>query len=451
MTEPLHDLELEREVLGAVLLRPELLLSMDVAEPDFYSPAHARIWRELVYLSAEGGATEESVNSLTLRARLLDVHQLAAVGGDEYLLGLTDTIPHGGLPVERLRRLARLRALKAAAARLQAACDTADLEHAVGALTAVHEASLSRTSRNKPVDVLELCEGLPAELDRPVDPLKRFHPGYPIMREVMGLIPERTSVGILANTNVGKSTLCLEILARMAARNQVCGYVSVEDQAPRVRARVAGMLTGVSSRMILQHQLSDHGRAQLYRGMGEIDRLKRHLHFSILPGGTETDVCAAMSELANRGVRVFAVDYLQKVRTSRRGRDNKAHEVADIATAITSHAQKLNGVLFLVSQCSRNKERMNECPSKHDAKESGDLENMLDALIGLWREYEDDYAPMWARMIKTKDGGLGGSWCLQRSETGRLEEVEGSHSMVPPDQRGDWGHREASGTRRARR
>ncbi len=445
--EPLADLPLEREALGTVLLRPELLLSLDLSEPDFFSPSHALIWRQLVYLGAEG----MPVSTSSLRARLADVGQLGVVGGEDYLLGLTDTIPSGDTAhFERLRRLARLRALRAASQRLTAACNTGDLGEATDALTGVHSASLEGTPRNKPVNVLELCEGLSEEMERPIDPGKRFHPGYQIMRDVMGLIPERTSVGILANTNVGKSTLCLEILARMAARNQVCGYVSVEDQAPRVRARVAGMLTGVSSRAILQHQLNEHGRVMLARGMAEIDRLKRHLHFSILPGGTEADVCAAMSELANRGVRVFAVDYLQKVRSSRRGRDNKAHEVADIATAITSHAQKLNGVLFLVSQCSRNKERMNECPSKHDAKESGDLENMLDVLIGLWREIEDDYSPTWARLIKTKDGGLGGSWCLQRNEAGRLEEVDGSHRMPAPDDRGDWGHRDGQ-QRRARR
>jgi replicative DNA helicase len=302
--------------------------------------------------------------------------------------------------------------------------------------------------------VLELCEGLPAELDRPVDPLKRFHPGYPIMREVLNLIPARSSIGILARTNVGKSTFALEVLARMAQRNQVCGYVSIEDQHERMRARVAGLFAGISSRAILQHQLNEHGKAMLARGFGEIDRLKRHLHFSILQGGTADDVCAALSELAHRGCRVFVVDYVQKIRSQRRGSSySRVDEISEAMSKITSHVHKLDGVLFLVSQCSRgDKDARNECPSLQDAKGSGDLENELDAVIGLWREYDDDHSPIWARLLKTKDGGLGGSWALERNrETGRLEEVEGSHRIAPPDQRGEWGHREASGTRRARR
>jgi replicative DNA helicase len=449
LTDALHDLPLEREVLGAVLLRPELLLSMDVAEGDLYSPAHQRIWRELVYLGAEGVPINES----TLRARLLDVHQLAAVGGEDYLLSLTDrAIPHTGLPVERLRRLARLRALRGAAQRLATVCETGDLEDAVSALTGLHEASLEGTPRNKPVSVLELCEGLLEDMERPVDPGQLFHPGYQTMREVMGLLPVQTSIGILADTNVGKSTFVLEVLVRMACRNIVCGYVSIEDQRARVRARIAGMLSNVSSRDILQHQLDSQGKGQLARGFSEIDRLKRHLHVSILQGGTADDVCAALSELANRGVRVFAVDYVQKLRSARRSsRDSRVDEISEAMSKIVSHAHRLGGVLFLVSQCKRDKERENQCPSLHDAKGSGDLENELDIVIGLWREYKGDSSPTWARLLKTKDGGRGGSWAMARATNGRLEEIEGSQHMEAPDDRGEWSAgREATGTRRRR-
>jgi replicative DNA helicase len=262
----------------------------------------------------------------------------------------------------------------------------------------------------------------------------------------------QTSIGILADTNVGKSTFALEVLARMAARNIVCGYVSIEDQRARVRARVAGLLSGVSSRAILQHQLNEQGRYMLTRGFAEIDRLKRHLHFSILQGGTADDVCAALSELAHRGVRVFVVDYVQKLRSLRRGRDSRVDEISEAMSKITSHVHRLNGVLFLVSQCSRDKERKNECPRLNDAKGSGDLENELDIVIGLWREYDGDHSPIWARLLKTKDGGLGGSWAMERADSGRLEEIDGSHrTQVPPDARGEWGHRDGQQQRRARR
>jgi hypothetical protein len=54
-------------------------------------------------------------------------------------------------------------------------------------------------------------------------------------------------------------------------------------------------------------------------------------------------------------------------------------------------------------------------------------------------------------LVKTKDGGLGGAWALQRNDAGRLEELPESHRMQVPDGRGDWGHREGQQQRRARR
>lgn len=437
MTPTLYDLELERWVLGACLLKPQLLLSLDVSEADFFAGKHQVIWRGLLQLHAEG----EPVNTEHLRSKLLDDGKLQAAGGLEYLLDLTDTIPADDLPTERLRRLTRLRGIHTAAQGVLAACAGADIDKAIAALADAHAAALAGASRNRTKSILELCEGLLQELSQPPNPHDLIHPGYELFAEQFGLIPAQSTIGILADTNVGKSSFMLECLIRMAQRNVVVGYLSVEDQERRVRARLASMLTAVSSRKLLQRDLSRDDMAQLSYGFQSIVSLDKHFYASVLQGGTDADVCAAMAELASRGCKVIAVDYLQKIRPSDK-RANKAHEMSDICTRITSHGQRLDCVTFLASQCTRDKTRQNECPSKHDMKESGDLENMLDGIIGLWREYEDDFAPTWARILKAKDGGNGKSWCLQRNrKSGRLEEVPDSHLMDPPDARGEWEHR----------
>jgi replicative DNA helicase len=440
----LYDLSLERHVLGAAILKPSLLATFGLEERAFYSDAHAIIWRAMLDLLAKA----EPVNTLTLRAKLLDLGKLQTVGGDQYLLDLTDTIPVDAVPAERLNRLGRVRATQEALQRLLAVCATGDLDRIVEGLGEAHRAAMAGGARNASVNVLDLCATLLEELAHPIDERKLIHPGYTILADQLGLIPTQTNIGILANTNVGKSTFCLEMLVRMAQRGICVGYLSVEDQKPRVRARIASMLSGVPSWKILQHKVEREDMGVLARAFNEIDRIKNNLHVSVLQGGTDTDVCAAQSELAGKGCRAVAIDYLQKISPSRE-RDSRAQEVANMATRITSHGQRLDLVTFLVSQCTRDKTRQNECPSKHDMKESGDLENMLDAIIGLWREFEDDRSPTWARLIKTKDGGVGRSWCLKRDEAGRLNEIECSDRMTPPDQTGDWAHRSQQQKRRS--
>ena len=439
MSTELWDLELERRVLGSCLLRPEYLLRYALVPDDFASTANKLVWAALMELHQRG----EPIDELRLRIHLEDQRKLGAVGGNEYLLSLTETLPDAELPIERLQRFRRLRALGDATRRVTRHVQDADFDRAINALADAHTAALEGARKARTTSAIELCEDLLDELtgERPTAP--RIHPGFSLLEEKLGSLPLGCTVAILANTNVGKSTYALEMLLRAATRQVGAGYLSVEDQKPVVRARLASMVSGISSRKILHGRVEPHEIEPIARGLGELERLKRHLSVSILQGGTEADVCAAMTELASRGAQLICVDYLQKISSSR-SYASKAHEIASTASRITSHAQRLGVVCVLISQCTRDRTKLNECPSKHDMKESGDLENMVDAIIGLWREYEDDFAPVWARLLKVKWGGVGASWRLQRDrKTGRLDEVEGSDREQPPDARGDWSHRKA--------
>ena len=430
---------LEDDALGALLMRPEQLLQIDLTEDDFARPGSRAIYRALLRLHADN----EAINIVSLREAMSAAGTLTLAGGPEALAKLAYKMPPRDLPLHKLREKAKLRGIEKALSSAMAACADGSLDEAIGALADAHAAALSGTAKNRTENVLELCTGLLEEMRSPPDPNDNTHLGFEILSELAGPMPRQTSIGVLADTNVGKSTFSMEMLVRMAARNVVCGYLSVEDQKRRVRARVAGMLTGVSSRSILQHRMNSDEGKRFYENFQEIVRLEKHLHFAVLQGGTDADVRAAMSELAHRGCRAVVIDYLQKIEPYReRKQDNKATRVAEMCSRITSHAQRLNMLVVIVSQCTRDKQRMNECPTKHDMKESGELENMLDVVIGLWRECEDDRSPTWARLIKTKDGGLGGSWCMQRDkETGRMEEIKGSDKQDPPDSKGDWQHR----------
>lgn len=437
VTAELWDLELERQVLGSCLMRPEYLLRYELVQDDFAIAAHQAIWSALLFLHADG----EGVDTIRLRSRLVDAGKLENVGGDAYILGLTDTVPIPNLPIERLQRFRRLRALKDAVHQVQQHCDAADLDRAVNALGDAHATALSGVRRGRTVSAIELCEDLLAELAGDIPSPERVHPGFELLEQKLGSLPLGCCIAVLANTNVGKSSYVLELLLRAASRGVGAGYLSVEDQKPVVRARLASMVTGISSRKILQGRVDPIELEILARGLGYLEEIKHLLSVSILQGGNDSDVCAAMTELASRGAKIVAVDYLQKISSSR-SYASKAHEIASIASRVTSHAQRLGVVCILVSQCSRDRTKLNECPSKHDMKESGDLENMVDAIVGLWREYEDDFAPIWARLLKVKWGGVGASWRLERHrKTGRLDEVPGSEDEQPPDAKGDWKHR----------
>lgn len=427
MSEP-QDLRLERDLLGSCLLRPESIGALGVVVDDFSTEANQALWSALSDMAAAG----ERVDAVRLRSKLIDRQQLDVAGGESAIEKLRYVGKPSALPIDRLQQLTRLRGLRAAAELVAATCATGDLDASVSALADAHGTAMGGSQKKRTQNVLDLCMPLLEELATNTESVPRVHPGYELLEQCLGSIPEGCTVAVLASTNVGKSTYALEMLIRAANRNVRCGYLSVEDQEPVVRSRIVGMMSGVSSRKILQRRLDTDDIRKLAVAYDHIASIKERLHVSILQGGSDADVCAALSELAARGAKMVVIDYLQKI-TAGSKRQNKAHEVSDIATRITSHAQRLGLVCILVSQCTRDKTKLNECPSKHDMKESGDLENMVDAIIGLWREHEDDLSPIWAKLLKVKWGGVGQSWRLQRDpETGRVEEVPGSDRDTPP-------------------
>lgn len=433
MSEHLADVRLERLALGSFLLRPETMLSSDLTEDDFSVETHRYVWRALIGLAADG----EPIDSVRAIGRLQDMGRINAVGGPEFVLELTDTIPQTNLPFERLKDKTRLRALRAAALQVIADCNGGELDRATASLANLHGATLTGQRRSSTMDLYELCDGILDELEQRIDGVPLIHLGYDLLDHHFGSLPIGSTLSVLAATNVGKSYYTLEVLIRAATRGTKVGYISVEDQLPVVRARVASMFSAVSSKKILQRRVEQADIANIARSMSDLDAMRALVHVSILQGATENQVCAAMSELAMRGCKLIAVDYLQKIRSSSRNvSDTKAQRTADVASQITSHGQRLGVATILVSQRGRpERGKENDCPTKHDMKESGDLENMVDGIIGLWRQYEDDFAPVYARILKAKSGGNGMTWRLQRSGNGaRLHEVPGSDSRPRNEQ-----------------
>lgn len=417
----LVDVEAERAVLGACVAYPGRLADVaPLATADFGSPESQVVIAALRELDRRG----ESIGELQLIAELTRTSALARAGGHAGVLALTDRIQSRDqpLPIEAVKALSRRRRVRSAALATVAACDSGDSAALASALADAQVASQDGTARSAAVDAYDAyCElALSIEIDERRD-LVTF--GMPKMAALLGPIPVPSSVGILATTSVGKSTYTLEALVGSVLHcGLTCGYVSVEDQLPRVTARIAAMITQIHSRDILSGRLNPEQK-QTFRAGCEAARQALHtrLFLDCMPGGTDFSVLAAMTGLAAKGCRVIAVDYLQKIRGN--AARPRAQEVSDIASAITSHGQRLGVITLLVSQTARNKDRENKCPSKHDMKESGDIENMLDVIIALWREDESDSAPMHSRAIKTKDGGLGATVSLRRV-SGRLVEVE---------------------------
>jgi RecA-family ATPase len=100
----LSDMELEALILGTCIIHPHYLKELDLTDRDFASTAHRTVWNAIVAVYANDGICDTPL----VRAHLAESGKLANVGGLEYLLSLTDTIPSNTPPVAHASRLKRL-------------------------------------------------------------------------------------------------------------------------------------------------------------------------------------------------------------------------------------------------------------------------------------------------------------------------------------------------------
>jgi len=102
--------EMERAVLGGVLMKPEAVMTLDLEAEDFYTERNGLIWGAMQAVAADGAG----LDLRTLQAKLEDYGAFDDVGGMSYLAGLDLELPDlSGLPTyaDHLRKLRQRREL----------------------------------------------------------------------------------------------------------------------------------------------------------------------------------------------------------------------------------------------------------------------------------------------------------------------------------------------------
>jgi replicative DNA helicase len=370
-----------------------------------------------------------AVNMTAVATELQRIGRIQFVGG---VRGLADMSTGDATPDhERIKTLAALRSLKEAGAEVMRAAQAGDLPRAVEAAQEAERRAIGDGGRK----VLALHEAV-ADLfatirDEKRSASKRIHPGLPALHEAIGFLPVGSLMTIGADSNVGKSGFTLEMLIACAQRNVPCGLISVEDPNDVTSARALGAFSGVSSRKIQRGKFDADDMPAMGAGLDEIKKLGDRLMLADCTGETDLEVCAAMSQMAARGAKLIAVDYLTEVEASKAQKDRR-NEIRWICRRLKTHAKRLGVSLVLVSQLARPQDKATgKRPTKHDLKESGDITNASEVILLLWREEEADAAPVKIWVAKCKWGGIGQWWEMTRSTAGRLLESSPVRAQLP--------------------
>lgn len=382
---PPHDLMAEQAVLGSVLLSAEARTRVAevMGESDLYRPIHQAIYRSVDALQREG----QAVDIVTVAADLERRGELERIGTGLYLVELQQSVPtavNASYYAEIVAAKAVQRRLIEAGTRIvqmgYTAAETGDVPELVSRAKSEME---SVASANRTGDVVELVDLLPDMLDELAGEVDPGYPtGFPDLDEVLGggLHPGTLTV-IGARPGVGKSILCLQIAAKIAADGRGALMFSLEMSRSELMGRFLSSEAAVELSNIHGHKLSTDD----WRRLDEAAQRAKAWPLAVadIPRIGLAGISARSRERAAtpRGLVVVVVDYLQLVAPAD-SRAPREQQVAGLSRGLKLLARELGVAVVAAAQLNRGSEqRADRKPGLTDLRESGGIEADADTVL----------------------------------------------------------------------
>src|ERR1700730_6846248 len=212
-------------------------------------------------------------------------------------------------------------------------------------------------------------------------------------RMTLGLSP---GVDFVAEgTGTGKTAIAGQIALHVAEQHGPVVFVSMELTDVDLAVRLVSVITNITKEQLVTGNLTTE---QGNTVMAAIERLSRsRLHIVFGSGYTSGDVRAyALQVQAAEGTKpaLVVVDYVQLLRDVEGDGRMRERNVSTAARGLKDVSGELGVPVLALVQLNRNRAtRVDKRPQLADLRESGDLENTADSVLGLYREEMDHPRP----------------------------------------------------------
>lgn len=378
--------ELERAVLGALILEPEYL--PDTAEmieiSAFQTPIHGKIYGMMLSMLAEG----VKIDLYTLTQRCKTVEGLGNPAA--YLAKLTQAVGSGVNVLDHARQLKdtetrRRLCLFGHELAVRAASDPSGvLDWATTEITAIAAATVHAN------DITPLSDVVRATLDdlerrqqaRQVGECIGIPTGLQRLDVLTGGWRGGQLVVLAGRPGMGKSAAMLHFARTAAVAGVPVCVFSLEMPDTQLAGRMLVGGSGVNSGSFRTGDIDADSWRRLEQAAAELSALP--VYFSDCANitmGTIRSQCKAMARRGRCGMVI--IDYLQLLDTaSRNTNSTREREIAAASRSAKLLAKELDVPVILLSQLSRKiEERTDKTPMLSDLRESGAIEQDADMVL----------------------------------------------------------------------
>ena len=391
---PPQAVDLEEAVLGAMMIDKKGVDNViDILHADaFYKPAHQDIFDAMFHLFN----ASEPIDLLTVSNQLRKDGKLEGIGGDFYLVGLTQKVASSA-HIEFhariiLQKYIQRRLISISSDIIDEAYDeTSDvfdlLDSAETKLFEVTQGNLKKSS--------EAAEGLVSQALKKIEEISSkegmsgIPTGFTKLDSLTSGWQQSDLVIIAARPGMGKTAFVMSMAKNMAIDFDIpVAIFSLEMSSVQLITRMISSETGISSGKLRKGDLQPHEWEQLNVKVKNLS--KAPIFIDDTPSLSIFDLRAKARRLASQhDVKVIVIDYLQLMTagTATKSSGNREQEISTISRNLKALAKELNLPVIALSQLSRAVETRggSKRPLLSDLRESGAIEQDADIVSFIYR------------------------------------------------------------------
>jgi replicative DNA helicase len=390
---PPQNIEAEQSVLGSLLIDPDAIVTVGsfLRPEDFYRETHGMIYAAIRALNERHIAAD----FVTVVDQLERSGELETVGGASYLSSLINAVPtsvHVEHYARIIERQSTMRRLISAAGQIAALAyeDQGEADQVVDrAEQLLFEVSQRRISREL-VHIKELIadyyDHVEFMLEHPGESFG-LPVGFADLDRLLGGLQKSDLVIVAARPSMGKSSLAITMAVNAATKsNAVIAMFTLEMSGEQVAQRMLQGRAGIPSDKLRKGNISELEWDHFTKASADLSEVQIFIDDTPSPSPTEIRT-KARRLMAEKGLDLIIVDYLQLMQASDRRSENRVQEISYITRALKGVARDLNVPVIALSQLSRAVEsRENKMPVLSDLRESGSIEQDADIVMFIYRE-----------------------------------------------------------------
>lgn len=425
---PPQALDLEIAVLGAMMIDKKGIDDViDILHPEaFYDKKHQEIYAAIYTLFQNS----EPTDLLTVSQQLRKDGKLELVGGDFYLINLTQKVASSA-HIEYhariiLQKYIQRKLISISSDIIETAYDeTVDvfdlLDLAEGKLFEVTQGNLKKGSEDAGDLVKQALKKIQDISNQ--DGMSGLETGFTKLDALTSGWQPSDLIIIAARPGMGKTAFVISMAKNMAIDfGHPVALFSLEMSSVQLITRMISSETGLTSEKLRKGNLEAHEWEQLNVKVKKLSDAP--IYIDDTPSLSIFDLRAKARRLVSQhGVKIIVIDYLQLMTaggSAGKGGGNREQEISTISRNLKALAKELNVPVIALSQLSRAVETRggSKRPLLSDLRESGAIEQDADIVSFIFRpEYygmtewdDDDHTPCEGQgefiVAKHRNGGL---------------------------------------------